>query len=338
MSPTINVLFTSAGRRVELLRAFREAYAALQLEGHIIALDIDPLAPALQLADRPYIVPRLNTAAYIPTLLEICRREQVSLIFPLIDPDIPLLAQHRAAIEATGAKLAVVPYPAAQVAADKWQTTQFFQQLGLATPRSWLPEQLEMGAPTYPLFIKPRRGSAAKNAFRVENERELSFFLEYVPEPIIQECISGPEITNDVICNVGGELWAVVSRRRIEVRWGEVAKGITIYDPTITNACAAIAEALPALGPITVQCLMKGDIPYFTEINARLGGGVPLGIAAGANSPRWLLAKAAGIEETIPPLGSYQTGLYMTRFDDSYWLTHSEYERLAAHSLNHVTG
>ncbi|NJL34741.1 MAG: hypothetical protein HC893_13915, partial [Chloroflexaceae bacterium] len=79
----------------------------LGIDGHIIALDIDPLAPALQIADRRYMVPRLSSPNYIPTLLEICRREQVQLIFPLIDPDIPMLARHRAALEATGARLAV---------------------------------------------------------------------------------------------------------------------------------------------------------------------------------------------------------------------------------------
>lgn len=60
----VNVLFTSVGRRMELLRAFKRAYANLGLSGHIVAVDIDPLAPALQEADRPYIVPRLSDPAY----------------------------------------------------------------------------------------------------------------------------------------------------------------------------------------------------------------------------------------------------------------------------------
>ena len=44
----VNVLFTSAGRRVELMRAFRKAYKQLGLRGSIVATDIDPLAPALK--------------------------------------------------------------------------------------------------------------------------------------------------------------------------------------------------------------------------------------------------------------------------------------------------
>ncbi|MCZ7667705.1 MAG: ATP-grasp domain-containing protein [Chloroflexi bacterium] len=112
----------------------------------------------------------------------------------------------------------------------------------------------------------------------------------------------------------------MVSRQRIEVRWSEVAKGVTIHNPEIEAACAQIAAALPAIGPITVQCMMKEGVPYFTEINARLGGGVPLGIAAGVDTPRYLLAQAAGLDVAAPPLGSYQTGLHLTRFDDSFFL------------------
>jgi len=181
--------------------------------------------------------------------------------------------------------------------------------------------------------LPPRRGSAAKHTFTVRNGRELAFFLEYVSEPIVQEYLPGPEITNDVICDLEGEVLAVVSRQRIEVRWGEVAKGLTIHDPVITEACVKIARALPAVGPITVQCMLKDGAPHFTEINARLGGGVPLGIAAGVDSPRWLLARSAGLRIENPPQASYRTGLYLTRFDDSYFLSEDERAQMASRHL-----
>jgi carbamoyl-phosphate synthase large subunit len=333
MFTRVNVLFTSVGRRVELIRAFRRACQSLGLGGRIVAVDIDPLAPALQLVDSRYIVPRLESSDYIPTIIEICRGEQIGLVFPLIDPDIPVLAQNRSLIETTGARLAVIPAESVATVNDKWLTTQFFQRLGLNTPRSWLPGQLDAAQAEYPLFIKPRGGSAAQSTFKVNNAREMAFFSNYVPDPLIQEHLPGPEITSDVICDLDGEVLAVVSRQRIEVRWGEVAKGVTVYDPAIAQACIKIAEALPAIGPITVQCMLRDGQPYFTEINARLGGGVPLGIAAGVDGPRWLLARTAGLPMEIPPLGSYQTGLYLTRFDESFFLTEADRAQMASHRL-----
>ena len=135
------------------------------------------------------------------------------------------------------------------------------------------------------------------------------------------------------LLDLDGQVLAVISRQRIEVRWGEVAKGVTIHSPAITEACVKIAEALPARGPITVQCMMKDGEPHFTEINARLGGGAPLAIAAGADFPKWLLAKAAGIPVEIPPLGAYRAGLYLTRFDDAFYLSEADRATLASHTL-----
>src|SRR5712691_2295833 len=195
----INVLFASVGRRVEPMRCFRRAYHTLGLAGNIVGVDVDPLAPALQVVDRPYLVPRLSSPDYVPTLVEICQRERVAAIFPLIDENIPPLVCHRELIEATGARISVVSAQAAQLTADKWQTTQFFRSLGLATPATWLPRDFDPAGASYPLFLKPRGGNGGKDTHRVDNARELEFFLDHVPDPLIQELLPGPELTKDVV-------------------------------------------------------------------------------------------------------------------------------------------
>jgi carbamoyl-phosphate synthase large subunit len=269
----VNVLFTSAGRRVELLRAFRRAYRSLGLKGKILVTDIQPLAPTFQVADSAFIIPRLNDPSYIPALLEIVRRQRVTLVFPLIDPDIPILAVHRDDFMNAGAKVMTPPAHGAEIARDKWKTYRMYRELGIPAARSWLPEDLRKARMDYPLFIKPRRGSAGQGAFRVENERQLEFFLTYVEDPIIQECLPGPEITSDTICSAGGEVWAVVSRRRIEIRAGEVAKGVTVWDERIARGCIEVVKGIQAAGPITVQCMLRDGEPFFTEITRASGEG-----------------------------------------------------------------
>lgn len=315
----VNVLFTSAGRRVELLRAFQRAYRALRLKGQIVVADVNPLAPAFQIADSTHVVPRLTDPEYVPALLEIVRRRRVKLVFPLIDPDIPILAAHKKEFESAGARVMTPDADGVDTARDKWQTYRMYRANGIPAARSWLPEDLKKEKPEFPLFIKPRQGSAGKGAFRIEDERQLEFFLTYVEDPIIQECLPGPEITCDVVCGPDGAVWAVVLRRRLEIRAGEVSKGVTLWDERIAHYGMAAAKGIRAAGPITVQCILKEGEPYFTEINARFGGGCPLGIAAGVNSPKWYLAEAAGLQPKIPSLGSYTRGLYMTRCDESFF-------------------
>jgi carbamoyl-phosphate synthase large subunit len=311
------------------MRAFKRAYQELALAGKIVATDIDPLAPALKDVDSFHIVPAFDDPSYIDTLQSICERESIHLIFPLIDPDIPVLASNRERLEGHGAKLAAIEEMAAQTTNDKWLTHSFFSSIDIPTPRSW--DGRPKSEVEFPLFVKPRVGSAGHDALRVNSMEELEHAMAQIPSPIVQEFLPGPEVTNDVSCSLEGEVWAVVSRKRIEVRWGEVSKGVTIQDPQITEACVRIAKALEARGPITVQCIFRDQQAYFTEINARFGGGLPLGIAAGVPSPRWYLAAAAGMQVDAPPLGSYQSGLYLTRYDESYFLTESEHDEAASH-------
>jgi carbamoyl-phosphate synthase large subunit len=324
----VNVLFSGVGRRVELLRAFRVAYRDLQIEGKIVGVDVDPLAPALREADATYIVPRLADPDSVPTLAEVCRREEIGLIFPLIDEGMPVLAAGRAELEETGARLVMVPEGALAITVDKLLTCRHFSRVAVPTPTTWLPSEIPSAALAYPVFVKPRSGSASKGAAPARDERELSYFLDYVPDPIVQEYLPGPEITSDVVCDFDGNVLSVVSRQRIEVREGEVAKGVTIYDPEITESCVRIAKGLEAIGPITVQCLLRDRRPYFTEVNPRFGGGLPLAIAAGVPVPHWLLAIAAGRSVDVPPLGTYTTGLHITRFDNSLFLTEEQLERV----------
>ena len=328
-----HVLFTSAGRRVELLRAFRQAYQDSGLSGRLVATDIDPLAPALQVADTAYLVPPLTDTDYLPTLARLCRKESIALVFPLIDPDIPVLAHGRAALEAEGARVAVVPAESADLTRDKWQTYEWFKARGLPTPRTWRGDDAPDGGWTFPLFVKPRFGSAGKHGFRVENHAQLEFFLTYIDEPIVQEYAGGAEITNDVYCSLDGDVWAVVSRQRMEVRSGEVAKGMTVHDESVLRHCVTIARDLAAVGPITVQCMLEEGKPLFTEINARFAGGAPLAFAAGVTAPRWYLEAAAGRSVIPPPLGSYRTGVFLTRYDGSFFLDEEARDRLARHRI-----
>ncbi|HET7011535.1 MAG TPA: ATP-grasp domain-containing protein [Anaerolineales bacterium] len=329
----MNVLLTSAGRRVELLHAFREASREAGLKGRIVATDIDPLAPALHVADEAFLVPPVSHPDYVPSLARLCRQESIDLVFPLIDPDIPVLAHGRVVMETEGARVAVVPAEAADLTRDKWQTFEWFRARGLPTPRTWLGSDTSRADLTLPAFVKPRYGSAGKQGFKAETAEQLEFFLGYVDHPVVQEFVDGPEITNDVFCSLQGRVWAVVSRKRFEVRWGEVAKGITIHDEAIQRHCVAIAEGLRAIGPITVQCMLKDGSPLFTEVNARFAGGSPLAFAAGVPAPRWYLEEAAGRDVRAPALGSYRRGLFLTRYDGSFFLDEEAHARLARRRL-----
>lgn len=336
---SFTVLFTSVGRRVELMTSFRESMLTLGIEGRIIATDIDPLAPAFQLVDEGFLVPRVDSPDFIPTIERVCQDQSVDLVLPLIDPDIPLLSANKVRLQETGALVAVVGEEQAQICGDKWLTFEFFRQNSIPTPDSWLPSNLpsldgnSSSNGPFPLFVRPRGGSAGVDAFKVHNQQELDFFCQYVDAPIIQQFVSGAEITSDVICDFQGNVVSVVSRRRIAVRGGEAMKSITVRDSRITDYCCHVARALKAAGPITVQCMLHDDSPKFIEINGRLGGGIPLAIAAGVDIPALLINGAMGKLPSRSVADPYTTGLYMSRCDQSFFVTETQLDELSSDYL-----
>ena len=95
----MNILFCSAGRRVELLKDFRKS---MDDGDRIVAADLSELAPALYVADAHYLVPRIDDPSYLDTILSICRKEKIDAVTTLIAPEIALLAQNRERFEQIG--------------------------------------------------------------------------------------------------------------------------------------------------------------------------------------------------------------------------------------------
>ena len=89
----INILILSAGRRVELTNCFKAARDRLGITGKVIAADCSDLAPALYFADVQKIVPPIRqNEDYIASIIDICKKENVSLVVPTIDTELMLLA------------------------------------------------------------------------------------------------------------------------------------------------------------------------------------------------------------------------------------------------------
>ena len=95
----VNVLILSAGTRNKIVQYFRKTLAG---KGTVIATDMSSLAPAIYEADKYYIVPGMHDETYLDVILGICRKESITGVLSLIDPELSLLAEHRAEFEALG--------------------------------------------------------------------------------------------------------------------------------------------------------------------------------------------------------------------------------------------
>ena len=171
----------------------------------------------------------------------------------------------------------------------------------------------------YPLFSKPRYGRGGVGAFPVTSEGQLTFFRDYVTDPVLQPYLNGPEFTIDVLCDFDGEPLSVVPRERVVIRAGVVDRGRTVRDAALIDLGIACARAMRCVGAINIQCRVVDGQPIIFEINPRFSGGIPLTIAAGADFPRMLVQLARG-RQVDPVIGRFQDNLWMTSYETSVFV------------------
>ena len=320
--PPFHLLLTCAGRKVSLVNQFRQAFDDLDIDGRIIGVDSSSHSAVLSVCDKSYIIPRCDHPAYVPTLLDVCERHRVQLLLPLIDVDLLVLAEHRERFREAGTLALVSSLPVVSICRDKESTSRFFDDNGIPTVRNLSVEDVRRGNLPYPVFIKPANGSGSQHAYKVQSRDELDFFLRYVPRPMLQEFATGQEYTVDVLCDLAGRVINAVPRRRLEVRAGEISKGVTCKDWRIIRATVDLANKLGGFGPLTVQCFVSDDgdaSVRFTEINPRVGGGLPLSVAAGANYPKQIIRMALG-QSLAPCIGNFADEFYMFRYEEGVYV------------------
>lgn len=323
MPESVTILFSCVGRRVELLQSFRAAADQLGIKLRLVGLDQTPLAPALVACDVRAIAPPMASNDYIPFLLETASAHNATALVPTIDTDLPKIAAARDEFTAVGCTALIADPDVIAIGFDKEETYNFFQKHRIDTPETWTPTQLaQRGTHSFPYIIKPRHGSAGQGVHKLRDEEELAYFLPRINDPIIQEWVDGFEHTLDVYVGLDGVPSCVVPRVRWQVRSGEVSKGVTVRDMDVIEAGRRVALALgnSPRGLLTLQCIVTADRRVrFIEINPRFGGGAPLGIAAGADYPRWLLQELRGETPEIR-IDQFQHGLCMLRYDWSVFM------------------
>lgn len=319
----MKILFTSVGRRVELLQAFRHAAEKNGVDLTIIGVDISRDAPALYFCDISEIVCRISDKNYIPSLLEICERENVDCLIPTIDTDLLLLSEYKHCFEHIGTKVLISRTEKVQICRNKNYTADYFISLGLKSPKPYnsiekYEVELNLKKQSFPAFIKPKDGSSSINAYKVDSLEDLKLYAEKIGDYIIQPFISGTEYTIDIFCDYDGNPVYITPRERMAVRAGEVLKTRIVQDEVmIAEMQALIADYMPC-GQITVQLIKdeKTGDNYYIEINPRFGGGAPLSMKAGADSAEAVLKMLNGDRLSYHNKAARDGAIYC-RFDQS---------------------
>lgn len=324
MTEPFNVMLSSAGRRVALLRIFRRTLRELGLPGKVLAVDESPISAAFHEADQAWTVPHCTSSEFVPRLLDICRTHDVRCIVPTIDPELPVYAAHRSEFAAQGTTVLVSAPEVIAISNDKRAFHAWLVKQRFPTVQQWDLDQFLKDRParaTFPLIAKPRNGSSSIGLHWVRNWEDLDG-IGTKSGYILQTVAPGREYTVDVLVGRQGHCLCAVPRKRLETRAGEVNKGVTERREDLIDLASRIAEALlGAYGVMNIQIFWDETSRAMNviEVNPRFGGGFPLTWEAGAHYPRWLIEEILGRPATSAR-NDWIDGLTMLRFDDAIFI------------------
>lgn len=312
----MNILITSAGKRVSLIKAFKSELKCLCPEGKVYTTDINPdYAPACHVSDGAIKVKRIGDAAYMTDLLAICKQNSIRLLIPTIDTELLTLAKNKMMFAEHGIHIVISSSIFVQKCRDKRIINDFFLKNGIDIPKQFDKDNLQ-----FPMFVKPFDGSLSVDTYLIKSREELTeyhfaneklMFMEYIDPSNFSE------FTVDMYYGRDSIVKCIIPRKRIETRAGEISKGLTLKNSIVEFLKDRLNKIEGACGCLTLQLFFNARTNQILgiEINPRFGGGFPLSYLAGGNYPRWLILEYLMGEE-LTYRDDWESELLMLRYDD----------------------
>lgn len=314
----MNILILSCGTRNKVVQYFKRALGA---SGNVIATDMSPYAPALYDADKHYIVPRMTAPGYIDVILDICKKEQIQGVLSLIDPELSLLAKHRADFAELGTSVIGSDYALCERALDKMEMFRWLEANGYRCAKSYTDKaafyrDVDAGILDFPVFVKPVRGSASLSISKVNDRETLDFLFSKDDNLMIQQFLNGQEIGADVYIDmVSGQVVSIFTKKKLLMRAGETDKALSFKDENLFALIEAFALKSGFRGQIDIDIFEIDGEYYISEVNPRFGGGYPHAYECGADHMTLILNNLAG-RANARSIGRYQDGLVMMKYNE----------------------
>lgn len=314
----MNLLILSCGTRDKVVEYFKEAFGDA---GRVVCTDCSPYAPALYEADAHYLVPRITAPEYLDVICDICKKESITGVLSLIDPELSLLAAHSETFAALGVTIVGSDYERCERTLNKWELYCWMQEHGYPCAKTYRTiadfcgalERKEIG---FPVFIKPMKGSASIQIARADDFETAAFLFAHGDQMIIQEFMQGQEIGADVYIDlISKEVVSIFTKKKLVMRAGETDKAVSFIDERLFEQIRKFVEESGFEGQIDIDLFERDGVYYFSEVNPRFGGGYPHAYACGVDHMTLIRNNLSGIANPVR-IGGYQTDKVMMKYSE----------------------
>lgn len=313
----MKILLCSIGRRLEFIKMIKARLGANVL---LYGTDCSELAPAIYGVDKFFLTPIIYDDNYIRTVLDICIDNHINVITSLIDPEIEILSQNKPLFDDYGILVLAPSVKDAKVCLDKYAFYNLMKDHGIKTIKTYdsfldFNIDLEKDQISFPVFVKPRFGSASSGIERVNTLERLKSVLNVKTDLIIQEFMDAVDIDVDAyIDTISGELVSLFSKKKLETKIGGASKTISFFDSNLVNYIQSIVKIFDFKGPIDIDVFYKNGEYYVSEINPRFGGAYIHALSCGVDFIELIIRNFHGLKN-VPNIGGFEENVIMLMYD-----------------------
>ena len=319
----VNILILSAGTRNKVVQYFIRALTDAEgnRTGKVFATDCSSMAPAIYEADAWFIVPRMTAPGYLDVILDICRRERVTGVLSLIDPELSLLAEHEEEFKAAGTTVIGSSYALCEMSLDKFQMYRYLTDHDYPCARSYMDQDgfyadVAAGKLHYPVFVKPARGSASIAISKASDQETVKLLCDHEEGLMIQEFLDGQEIGADVYIDmISGEIISIFTKKKLKMRAGETDKAVSFKDEKLFALIEKFVKEAGFRGQIDIDLFEIDGVYYISEVNPRFGGGYPHAYECGCDHMKLIVNNLRG-NANEKRIGSYEEGICMMKYNE----------------------
>ncbi len=306
----------------------------------LIGADMNDDPTMLEMFDAYYSVPRGDDPDYINSLFEICNKENVDIVLPIMSVELEALAYNKKRFSEIGTVVSVSDLPQLRIANNKRLLMEFLKENGMPCAEFQIVNSVknmeeavkEMGYPNVPVCIKTTDSSGSRG-FRIldasKSQSDLLFRSKptscyttlkemkkalnesnNIPDLIVMEYLPGSEYTVDLLADKGRVLVSCC-RKSLLMENSIMMDGVVDQNEAVLTLCSTVVEKLELDGNIGFDVREKADgTPILMESNPRITAGIPIFYAAGVNLPYLCVKKILG--EKLPEV-DIKEGVKMKR-------------------------
>lgn len=314
----MNILILSAGTRSKIVQYFKKTLAG---NGNVVATDMSTLAPAIYEADKYYIVPRMTDEGYLDVILDICKKESITGVLSLIDPELSLLAENEKRFAELGTIVIGSSHELCEMSLDKMQMFEWLELHNYKCAKSYMDKEkfyadIDTGIITYPVFVKPARGSASIAISKVYDKETVELLFAHDNGLMIQEFLDGQEIGADVYIDmISGEIISIFTKKKLKMRAGETDKAVSFKDGKLFDLIEKFVKDVGYKGQIDIDIFDINGEYYISEVNPRFGGGYPHAYECGVDSMKLILNNLNHVINK-KQIVEYDEEIYMLKYNE----------------------